>query len=49
LTEDLVKDALENLFLAESREQTAVKLPPSLAQEFPCAQIDSLQVENHFD
>ena len=39
LTEDLVKDALDNLFLVDSRKpHGSLKLPPSLAQEFPCAQ-----------
>jgi hypothetical protein len=44
-----LQDALENLFLATSQEPTAVKLPLSLAQEFPCAQIDLRQAESHFD
>ena len=49
LNEELVKDALENLFLAESPEPTAVALPRLLAQEFQCAQDASLRVENLFD
>ncbi len=49
LSEDLVKDALDNLFLVDSEPQAPVSLPPSLAQEFPCSQIDLTQAETHFD
>jgi len=49
LNEDLVKDALDNLFFVDSEPQARVKLPPSLAQEFPCEKNDSLAVENHID
>ena len=49
LTEELVKDALENLFLAECREQAPVVLPSSLIQKFPSSQEDVLQAENRFD
>jgi hypothetical protein len=49
LSEDLVKDAIDNLFLVDSEPQAPVKLPLSLAQEFPCSQIDITQAENHFD
>lgn len=34
LNEELVRDALDNLFLATSTEAPTVNLPPSLAQEF---------------
>ena len=49
LNEELVKDALDNLFLATSGEPSAVTLPPAIGQALPYEQTDSLQAENHFD
>jgi predicted ATPase with chaperone activity len=49
LTEELVKDALENLFISESRESAAASPLPPLGQEFPCEQNGFLHAESHFD